>query len=317
MVRKRLLSAAIVLLIAAAAVSIHAGKPVAVLLSCNGDVVVAKGNGTEVKGSFGLQLEDGDIVRTGGGADVEIHFSNGSWIHVGAGSDMHIKGPETKNVGTDSQQKEKSFERVQDFLKLKDPEGTTSLAMLRSVEKTNDLELESPCQTKIHRSPFAFRWKSSDPAEELKLTLYDENGILWEHTVKGTTNLSYPADAPELAPGITYSWTLETTDPLKFPPVRSTAAFFEILSPDEEKRLEADLEGIAEETIKAESAFHLARASVFFSYGLFEDAIEETQKVLEVDPENTALHAILARLYAEVGRTEEALAHYNLLLENR
>lgn len=314
---KIIFATVITLLIAAVPLSIRAENPVAVLLSCNGDVVVVKAGGDEVSGSFGLPLEDGDIVRTGSGGEVEIHFANGSWIHVGAGSDMHIKGPREKSSMSNPEHEEKSFKRVQDFLKLKDREGTTSLAMLRSVDKPDDLELESPCQTKVLRSSIAFRWKSGDPAEELKLTLYDEDWIHWECTVKEKTSLAYPPDARPLIPQMTYSWTLETTDPLKFPPIRSTAAFFEILSPKEEEHLAADLEGIAGEKIKTESALYLARASAFFSYGLYEDSIAETQMALGADPRNTALHAILARLYAEVGRTQEALGHYNLLLESR
>jgi Tfp pilus assembly protein PilF len=48
-----------------------------------------------------------------------------------------------------------------------------------------------------------------------------------------------------------------------------------------------------------------------------EDAIAETMKALEIDPQNSDLQAILARLYAETGRTEEALKEYDRLLEKR
>ena len=58
-------------------------------------------------------------------------------------------------------------------------------------------------------------------------------------------------------------------------------------------------------------------ASVYFDHGLTEDAIDETSKALAVYPDNTELHAILARLYAQTGRSEEALMEYNRLLEHR
>jgi Flp pilus assembly protein TadD len=116
---------------------------------------------------------------------------------------------------------------------------------------------------------------------------------------------------------VTYSWVLETTDPLVFPPLRSEASFFEILSDGERQGLDAALAKMDDSAKPSESTVHVVRASLFFNHGLMEDAIAETTKALESDPDNSELHAILARLYAETGRTQEALDAYNRLLEQR
>jgi tetratricopeptide (TPR) repeat protein len=134
---------------------------------------------------------------------------------------------------------------------------------------------------------------------------------------KETTNVTYPSDAPELVPGVTYSWVLETTDPLVFPPLRSEAAFFEVLSMEEKRQVDASLGEISETRKPGESTYHFVCASVYYEHGLMDDAISETSLALEIDPDNTALHAILARLYAETGRSEEALREYDRLLEQR
>jgi tetratricopeptide (TPR) repeat protein len=294
--------------------AVQAETPLAVLMSCKGDVSVVKSSGETAKGAFGLQLQAGDVVKTGADAEAEILFEDGNWIQVGAGSSMQVKGSKKKPSDVEEQQ---SFEVVQNFLKLKEAGGTSSLASLRSGDKPKGIELQSPCQTKIRGTGVSFHWLTSDPSLDLRLTIYDEDGVHWQTDIsKGVDSLAYPSDAPTLIPGISYSWTLETTDPLMFPPLRTQAAFFEVLSPDEEQALDGSLPGITKDKKPSEASYHLMRASLFFSHDLIEDAISETKRALEITPDNTSLHAILARLYAEVGRNDAALNEYNHLLES-
>ncbi len=295
-----------------------AESPAAVLLACKGDVVVVKSGGEKVNGAFGLALEPGDEVRTGKASQAEIHFDNGHWVQIGPSSSTRVHGSKTHTQVAGESMGEKSFEVVQNFLKLKDSEGTSSLARLRSGGKHAELRAASPMQTKIRNGAPTFRWTVSDPSTELRLTIYGDEGIHWQHEIpKGTTNIPYPPDAPELLPDVTYSWVLETTDPLVLPPLRSEAAFFEVLSTEENRQVDASLEEISQTRKPGESTYHFVCASVYFDHGLTEDAIAETSKALAFDPENTELHAILARLYAQTGRSEEALREYNRLLEHR
>lgn len=299
----------------------RAQDPAAVLLSCSGDVTIVRGGG-EIKGTFGLNLEPGDEIRTGADSVAEIHFDDGNWVRMGANSSMQVKGqrsappsPNEKAAASGSMGA-KSFQTVQNFIKLKDSEGSSSMARLRSADSQPELCAESPRQTVVRGLP-TFKWKLTDPATALKLTVYNEEGVLWEHDVHGTTSVAYPGDAPALEPGTAYSWTLETTDPLKFPPLRSQAAFFEVLAAEDDKKLAAALDECSqsdgEET--SESAKHIVRASLFFEYNLLDDAIAETQQAMAVDPENPALRSILARLYAQTGRSAEALDEYDKLLD--
>lgn len=299
------------------AMPVHAKAPLAVLLSCQGEVQVVKVAGGSAKASFGMPLESGDEVRTGQNSSAEILFENGNWIQVGSSSSMIIKGADigqsTPVVSTGS----RSFETVRSFLKLKDPAGTSSLAELRSMERKLELVAESPNQTKIEGDHLAFLWKTPDPSAELLLTLYNEEGIHWKQKVKDAISLDYPDDAPALESGSTYSWTLETTDPLRFPPLRSPAAFFEILSSSEKQKLDASLERITRGGNNEGAAYHILRASLFLDFGLVEDAIAETVKAIEFRTEDATLRSILARLYADTGRRSEALDQYNRLLEKR
>jgi hypothetical protein len=296
---------------------LRAATPAALLLSCTGDVTVLRTDGSAVKGSYGLPLNSGDEVRTAAGAEAEIHFENGTWIKVGSGSSLQVKSTSMKKLAAEQAERNTSFESVQNFLKLRESEGTSSLAALRSGGKAADIRLESPCQTRVRGGWPEFRWTVTDTTTELRLKLYDTSGILWQREVTGITTLRYPAGSKPLVAGITYSWTLETTDPLRFPPVRTPAAFFEIMPEQEEKDLEAAIGNIDRTTLPSETAYRIVLASLFFSNRLFDEAIDETSRALAIGSGNTALRAILARLYAETGRTQEAMAEYDKLLDNR
>jgi hypothetical protein len=294
-----------------------AETPVAILLSCRGDVEVVKSDGQSADGTFGLPLFEGDEVKTGEESEAEIHFENGTWIVVGARSRLQVKTqPGAKKLESTKTGSE-SFQSVQDFIKLKDYRSSGSIVGLRSGEKCRDLRVVSPCDTKIRSQKPVFEWICSDPSKSLRIFLYNEEKIHWEQKVSGARSIVYPEDAAPLLVNTQYSWVIETADPLVFPPVRSQAAFFEIISNDKKQELLSALQELEEKEIPSKLSYHLVRASLFFDFGLLGEAIDETRRALEGDPENGTLHSILARLYAEAGRTEEALGEYNRILENR
>lgn len=275
-------------------------SPTAVLTSCKGPVTIARGGGSPAAATFGAALSEGDEVKTGADAEAEIMFASGNWVQVGANSSMKIKGQPGVKA------KEQSFEVVQNFLKLKSTEGTSSISGLRSGDKSNALVATSPCQTKVRDERPRFTWTSEDPSLELAFIVYNESGIHWQSTVTGVTSVAYPADAPALVPGVSYSWTIETSDPMVSPPLRTAASFFEIIAKDDVALLETDLATIDAKK-PTPTSYHLMRASLFFDRGLVADAIAETEAAVAVDPDNASLHAILGRLYAETGRTDEAM----------
>ncbi len=275
-------------------------SPTAVLTSCKGPVTIVRATGGPVAATFGASLAEGDEVKTGADAEAEIMFASGNWVQVGANSSMKIKGQ------PGAKPKEQNFEVVQNFLKLKSTEGTSSISGLRSGSKSDALVAVSPCQTKVRDPRPTFAWTAEDATLELNVVVYNESGVQWQTTVAGTTSAAYPADAPALVPGVSYSWTLETSDPMVSPPLRTTASFFEIIAADDVASLNKDLANVDAKK-PTPTSYHLMRASLFFDRGLVADAITETKAAVATDPTNPSLHAILGRLYAETGQTNEAM----------
>jgi hypothetical protein len=300
--------------------------PLAVLMSCSGPVTVLKAGGEQVDGTFGLALQAGDQIKTGAGASAEVLYESGSWLQVGAGSSILIKAPraaKSPTQGNDSQAKDpaatkgndsQSFEVVQNFLKLKHAEGTSTLTGLRSGDKDQELVALSPSQTKIRDGHPTFRWEIADPATELRLTVYNDDGVHWQHDVSGATSVEYPSEGPELSPGVSYSWTLETTDPLAFPPLRTTAAFFEVADGQIVEQIDQHLDAVGADKKMSDYARLVMRASIYLHHGLIDAAIAETEHAVESDPENkSSLQSILARLYEQAGRTKDAISTYRKL----
>lgn len=308
--------AALTALVAVWGATVHAA-PAAILLSFTGEVSVHRSGGAVVEASYGLQLDQGDEVRTGPGGEAEIHFENGTWVKLGPGSDLKIKGSGAAKRASEPTDSKGSFESLSDFLKLRDAGGVSTLAALRSGGKRPEIRLESPCQTMVRGDRPSFAWSASDSTAELRLKLYDERGVRWQRDVKGSRAIRYPDDADPLVDGVAYSWTLETTDPLRFPPLRTQAAFFEVMPADEAKRVEAAVGAVDRASIPSEAAYRVVLASIYFEHRLLGDAIAETVNAIEIDPGNGDLHAILARLYAETGRSEEAMSEYDKLLDTR
>ncbi len=276
-------------------------SPTAVLTSCRGPVTIVRTNGGPTAATFGAALSEGDEVKTGADAEAEIMFASGNWVQVGANSSMRIKG----QPGA-AKHKEQNFEVVQNFLKLKSTEGTSSISGLRSGGKSDALVAVSPCQTKVRDELPTFSWTADDPSLELTFVVYNESGVQWQSEVTNVTSVSYPKDAPALTPGVSYSWTLETADPMVSPPLRTSASFFEVIAKGDVASLEKELADIDAKKPSATS-YHLMRASLFFDRGLVSDAITETQAAVAADPSNPSLHAILGKLYATTGRTDEAM----------
>jgi hypothetical protein len=295
----------------------RAQAPEALLLSCTGGVTVRRAAGATVAGSYGLALHTGDEVRTGPGAEAEIHFQNGTWVTIGASSTLVVRAARMPAPAKEAPSAGETFASMQSFLTLKDAEGVSTLAALRSGGGAAEINLEGPCRTAVRGGHPRFRWSAADASMELRLKLYDEAGLRWQTDVTGMSAVEYPSTEPPLEPGTTYSWILETTDPLRIPPVRTPAGFFEVLPAAEEQSLVSLLAAAEAERAPSESARHIVRASAFFRYRLFDDAVTETRLAIEADPDNTALRTILARLYGETGRTAEALQEYNRLIERR
>ncbi len=305
----------LVFLLAAGVCQAGDAQPLAVLMGTVGEVSVERGN-DPLDGIFGLHLEAGDVVITGGDGSAEIMFSSGNWIKVDAGSRMGIQGSRQSSLPEGGGAASPSFDSVQEFVKLKDERGTSSLAMVRSGTDRDELHLMVPCQTKVPDGFPVFRWQATDSPPDVKLTIYGDASVHWQTEVVGATELAYPADAPPLEPGVAYSWSVETSDPLLLPPQRSRTGLFEVLPAEQAVAMTRAMEASTSMSAASDQGLQLVRASIYYQYGLMDEAIAATRVALQAQPQSQQLRSILARLLGETGRNQEALVEYDRLLKS-
>ena len=93
-----------------------ASSPLAILVSCKGDVTVYKTNGDQLKGAFGLHLYTGDEIRTGKDSSTEIFFNTGNWIGVGAKSSTKVGGAKRMAGAESNSENAHIFKTVSNFI---------------------------------------------------------------------------------------------------------------------------------------------------------------------------------------------------------
>jgi len=301
------------LILGPAAPAAAADAPLAVLMARQGEVRVVRG-GASLDGQFGMHLNAGDEVRTGADSSADVMFAAGHAVHLGPGSSVTVQG--ARAAAPAPAQETGAFASMQRFLKLKESRGTSSLATLRSAGGADELQPVAPCQTKVREARPTFRWRADPSAGPLRLTVYHDGGVLWQADAAAGDACAWPADAPAPEPGVRYSWTVETTDPLRFPPLRSPASFFEVIGDAQARALDAALAAAVTGDLSPAGRATL-RASVLYEHGLLDEAIAAVSEALSAGADDPDLRSILAHLYVQSGRVNEAMAEYDRLLAPR
>ena len=132
-----------------------------------------------------------------------------------------------------------------------------------------------------------FEWRASEPREPLTLSVLSDAGdVIYEGSVTGSS-VPYPADAPALMPGQSYSWKVAGAGMDKLPdPVSFTLA------------TKAAHDTLAKEL--ADAADPLVRAQVFLRARLWYDAVEVLEQGIRDQPARSDLKQQLQVMYKQV-----------------
>jgi len=285
-------------------------KCIAVITDLKGDVEVIKANSDKIKADWGLQLYNGDRIKTSRASSVSLIFSNGNLVNLGANSSIEISG------GNESS--EEQFERsgnvnqamIGNFAALARNRGQDRevgvLAGLRSDGNVPPIELISPCNTSIMTDKPSFEWKSNIPVDEFEVKIFNKNGLVWSKKTTGN-KIDYPEDAEKLKFGDTYFWRVEGEAMLES--YKSMNYEFSLLSLEQIEELASQEESIREllnDNVNS-SSYHSLLGAYYFNMGLFEKAIKEFNIVSEKNPESAIIHEILGQIYTYTGNKDQAI----------
>jgi len=301
-------SLSLVILISLSCFSFAQNTPpiLAVISDVSGDVILKKAKKSrEVKAVFGMQLIQGDQLKTLSEARASMLFSNGDLIHVGPNSSITISDQEKGGQITQiSQDLVASFS---DLAMRQDKDGEMGVIMkLRSDDYSEHIMPLSPCNTRIASNRPGISWATETPADEFVIRLYNSEGLMWEKKTTDT-HLDFPDDETGLEFGVSYFWNVEGQDLINS--FRSLNQKFTILSEESIKELNEEKQKLLElfDENPNSSSLHSLLGSLYAKKGLYEEAIHEFEIVRDSNPEATLPHEILGGLYNDVGKKDLAI----------
>jgi hypothetical protein len=161
----------------------------------------------------------------------------------------------------------------------------------------------SPRNTKLLSTLPLLRWRGLPDAIDYEVHV-DGTTPAWSRHVSGLTSISYPADAPSLTPGTTYSFWVKKTGAADRD--QTPGLGFSIATDQERIDLRTARDQVSNAAIEV-SLKPLVDAAVLDSYGFHAEAIDELEKATNTKPSALA-YRILSNSYYCVGLYREALS---------
>ncbi len=273
-----------------------------------GLVMIAKGKATVAGKTLKpkMPLNAGDVLELADGAKVLYMTTSGQKVL--------LKGPEKHTVGTAQTAKKGSVtgkavallskgvgdmvDKDRDF---KNKGGVGGVK--RSGPEGPSLAIAYPLNSAILETRPTFRWQGEEGT--YKVSLADDLGLdVFTEEVTGAT-LSFPEEADDLQPGGTY--TLAVEGPAGKDSVRRTATFW-LLTEDESRALQDDLQGLERELGDAEEARLTLEAALLNSLGMYHAEAERHQRLLKTDPRDEAALLQLLEAQQKMGDEQGAAA---------
>ncbi len=283
----------------------------AVITEINGEVFLKKVNRSEFsKASWGIQLFQGDEIKTSDKSEVKLLFSNNNLISLGSNSKIKIAGkesPATETTGNVRNISSAAMVNLSDLIpKREDKKDVGALAGLRSVSSEQSIELSFPNNTLIKTDHPSFSWMTKKIYDNYVVNLYNSKGLVWSKKVS-ENNIKYPENEKGLEFGESYFWNVEgeyliDTD-------KSSNHKFSVLSLEQYKEVEEN-ENTIRSTFKNDpesSSMHSVLGAYFINKGLLHDAIIEFQTIAKLNSDAALPHELLGSLYSEVGDKDKAI----------
>jgi hypothetical protein len=293
---------------------------IAVITEISGVVLVKKINKTEFLQAFwGMQLFQGDQVKTFDKSGVSLLFVNSNLVKLDANSLIIVSGNESvATAQTKEVSRNISAAIMDNFSALafrRDEEVEKGwMAGLRSGSEDRTIKLTSPYNTLIKTNRPAFTWIADKSFDRFNVNLYNSKGLVWNRKVSGHS-MQYPDNEKELVPGETYYWNVEGEDFVGND--KSSSYRFSVLSAEKSKEVEGQ-EAVIMNTFRDEpegSNLHSVLGAYYIKQGLLQDAITEFRIISSMNASAPLPHEILGSIYTEAGDKDKAIEELQKALE--
>lgn len=171
------------------------------------------------------------------------------------------------------------------------------------------IRLISPRNTRLLAPPSSLAWEFLKKKEtaEIVIRCYD-NDFTFQQQISGT---SYTPDI-EIEAGLQYYWTVQFA--AAGIASAATEVWFAVLSDKEKNQFESDLR-LLRDILKNETnsvAARLLHANLYLQYGLLQEASDQLNAALAIEPDNTVALLFYARIYEQLDFPDETRRYIEL-----
>jgi hypothetical protein len=161
------------------------------------------------------------------------------------------------------------------------------------------LILFAPRRGRCYTTTPTFYWGQAEDFKKFRFTVNDaDDDVIYESVVQGTS-FRYPATAPALEPGKTYSWTVQREGTLMAGPAAPVE--FVMLPEAERKAVQEKLKALPGESRKE----RIRRVEIWVNARLWYDAIEAYTALILQYPDDADLYNARGEIYYQIAATRE------------
>lgn len=281
-------------------------KDVAFFSKMKGTVKITDAAGKQKKAGTATKLSDGDKVVTGSDGSVTIMYYTGKEIVLGANNSHAVKAKQEQSSFLSS-----LYGTLSSLIW-----GETSNSSMAGATRAwagdpnRMITATYPSETKILETEPVFKWADhrKPPGNDYVITVKSEiSDFKYEIPVSGATQVTYPKTAPKLKAEEKYTWTVK--DPAKGTDI-SPAVKFSLIDPNDNTSLQSDMKEILKvcNGDNTNPQWYLLTSALYRDYGLMKQAENSILALIALKKDMAQAHIMLATLYKETGRLEEAKA---------
>ncbi len=282
-----------------------AQEGVAFMTAIKGNVTVTDAKGKAKPATSSIKLLDGDKITTDAKGSVNIMYYTGKEIILGANK-THVVATKKEDNSFLS-----SLYGTLSGLMWGDASNSSMAGATRAWagDANRSITAIYPSETKVLDTEPGFEWADhrATPGKDYTISLSSEiSDFKYEINVSGVTQVTYPKTAPKLKNDEKYVWTVKDAKGTEVSP----KAKFSLITPEDRELLDSDIKEVFKvcNNDNTNPQWYLLTAALYRDYGLMKQAESSIRSLIAVKPEMAQAHIMLATLYKETGRLEEAKA---------
>jgi hypothetical protein len=278
-------------------------QDVAFFSSVKGKVTVTDSKGKQKTADLKTKIYEGDKIATGANGNVTIMFYTGKEVVLGNNKTYSVKSKQEENTFLSG-----LYSSLSGML-WGESSGSSVAGATRAWagDANRMITATYPSETKILESEPVFKWvdhRKNAGSDYTILIKSETTDFKYEISVSGVTETAYPKTAPKLKQAERYKWTVKDSKGTEVSP----AVEFSLIGDEDKTTMEDDLKEILKvcNSDNTNPQWYLLTAALYRDYGLMKQAENSILALIALKPNMAQAHIMLATLYKEIGRLEEA-----------